>query len=72
MPIADERTNAHDNGLGYGLALHTLTAQGRVFVMDTLQNADYTRATPEILTVLNHELELMVTGHAQVPENRQP
>ena len=72
MPIADERTNAHDGGLGYGLALHTLTAQGRGFVMDSLQQADHTRLSPEILAVLNHELDLMVTGEVQVPENRQP
>ncbi len=70
MAIADERTNAHTDGLGYGLALHTLTAPGG-FVVDALSNADLTGVSPEILAVLNHELDLMVAGPAETPENRQ-
>ncbi len=70
--IADERTNAHGAGIGYGMALHTLTPAGRAFVMDVLGRADWGAMSPEILAVINHEMGLMVTGPAAEPENRQP
>jgi hypothetical protein len=71
MPIADERTNAHERGVGYGAALHTLTAPGRGFVVDALRNTDYSRMSPEGMAVLYHELDLMATGPAETPENRR-
>jgi hypothetical protein len=70
MPLADERTNAHDPWSTYGLALHTLTAPGRAFVRESLEAMDFTGGWPESLAVVHHEVGLMQTGPCTEPEYR--
>ena len=72
ISIADERTNCHTaKGVDYGLALHSLTPQGRYYIVDNLEGLDYGRLSIENLAVLHHELDLMRTGGCRLPENRQ-
>ena len=70
IPIADERTNHNSKGIEYGLALHSLTPQGRYFIVDNLESLDYSKLSPEGLAVLYHELDLMVPGNCELPENK--
>jgi hypothetical protein len=72
IAIADERSNLHDRWFSYGLALHSLTAQGRSFIVDTLTQADFSDHSPETLAVIRHELSLMRTGPCARPENQSP
>ncbi len=70
IPIADERTNASDNnGAGYGLALHSLTAEGRYFITHSLESLNCAQQHPETLAVVDHELDLMIEGPCTLPEN---
>ena len=72
ISIADERTNCHEaKGIDYGLALHSLTPEGRYFIVDNLDGLDYGRLGIENLAVLHHELDLMQTGDCRLPENRK-
>ena len=69
-PIADERTNSDGLPLAYGLALHSLSPQGRGMIVDLLQREAYLRGmSSEALAVLHHELDRMVTGPTATPEN---
>lgn len=70
IPIADERTNANTAGIDYGLAYHSLTPQGRYYIVDTLERYDFSRRSPEALAVIHHELGLMAHGDCAAPENR--
>ena len=70
IPIADERTNHNSKGIEYGLALHSLTPQGRYFIVDNLESLDYSKLSPEGLAVLYHELDLMVPGNCELPVNK--
>jgi hypothetical protein len=71
ISIADERTNCHTaKGVDYGLALHSLTPQGRYYIVDNLEGLDTSRLSIENLAVLHHELDLMRTGGCRLPENR--
>jgi hypothetical protein len=72
ISIADERTNCHEaKGTDYGLALHSLTPQGRYFIVDNLGALDYSQLGIEALAVIHHELDLMQTGSCKLPENRK-
>lgn len=72
ISIADERTNCHNSkGIDYGLALHSLTPEGRYFIADNLDTLDYSKLSIEALSVIHHELDLMQTGDCSVPENRK-
>jgi hypothetical protein len=62
IPLADERTNHDGRWAVFGLALHSLTARGRQFIVDSLTDRDFTKESPESLGVIYHELELMRTG----------
>lgn len=70
IPIADERTNFAGTGANYGLALHSLTPQGRHYIAGMLKSLDYGKASPEALAVIHHELNLMREGDCELPENR--
>jgi hypothetical protein len=70
IPIADERTNDSAKGIEYGLALHSLTARGRYFIVDNLATLDFSKLTIEDLSVIYHELNLMKHGNCELPENR--
>lgn len=70
IPIADERTNHTGKNYSYGLALHSLTGQGRYYIVNGLESIDYAQLTPEELAVIYHELDLMVEGECALPENR--
>lgn len=70
LPLADERTNAHDSWATYGLALHALTPQGRAFIRESLAATDFTGGWPEALAVVHHEIGLMQAGPATTPEYR--
>ena len=71
ISIADERTNCHNSkGIDYGLALHSLTPQGRYFIVDNLNTIDYSKLSIENLAVIYHELDLMQTGDCRMSENR--
>ena len=71
IPIADERSNSDSKGIGYGLALHSLTPQGRRMITDMLPDLDLSDKRTEILAVLYHELDLMRTGKTATPENKK-
>jgi hypothetical protein len=72
ISIADERTNCHEaKGIDYGLALHSLTPEGRYYIGDNLEGLDYSQLSIEALAVIHHELDLMRTGGCQLPENRK-
>lgn len=72
IPLADERTNVTRSIGPYGLALHSLTPEGRGLIRDWLTAPGrLDHATTEWLAVLYHELDLMTTGETAVPENRQ-
>ena len=72
ISIADERTNCHEaKGVDYGLALHSLTPEGRYFIVDNLEGLDYGKLGIETLAVIHHELSLMRTGNCRRPENRK-
>lgn len=70
IPIADERTNDSVKGIEYGLALHSLTAKGRYFIVDNLATLDFSKLTIEDLSVIYHELNNMKYGNCELPENR--
>ena len=70
IPIADERTNHSGKDAAYGIALHSLTSQGRFYIVETLKSTDYSQLSPEELAVLYHELDLMNCGECKLPENR--
>ncbi len=70
IPIADERTNDYGKGIEYGLALHSLTARGRYFIVDNLASLDLSKLSIEDLSVIYHELNLMTYGNCELPENR--
>src|SRR5262249_15849588 len=63
------RANTEHRPLPYGLALHSLTPRGRGFVMGFLREADLSSWRPEELAVLHHEIDLMVEGPTEKPEN---
>jgi len=69
IPIADERTNSSGKGIYYGLALHSLTAGGRYFIVDNLASLDFSKLSVEDLSVIYHELNLMKSGNCLLPEN---
>ncbi len=69
IPLADERTNGTGRAGSYGLALHSLSAAGRGFVVDRMEALDFGRQTPESLAVLHHELDLMSEGDCAPSEN---
>ena len=70
IPIADERTNFGGRASVYGLALHSLTPEGRGMLRDLFsQGALLAQPTPEGLAVLYHELGLMRCGPTATPEN---
>lgn len=72
ISIADERTNCHEaKGIDYGLALHSLTPEGRYFIVDNLERLDYGKLGIETLAVIHHELDLMRTDACRIPENRR-
>ncbi|OGJ84628.1 MAG: hypothetical protein A2268_11430 [Candidatus Raymondbacteria bacterium RifOxyA12_full_50_37] len=71
MPFADERSNAIKKWPCYGLALHSLTPQGRGYIAEVLRARDYTGNDPEELAVIYHELDLMQTGPCETQENRK-
>jgi hypothetical protein len=72
ISIADERTNCHEaKGIDYGLALHSLTPEGRYYIVDNLEGLDYSGLGIETLAVIHHELDLMRTGGCRLPENRK-
>ncbi len=72
ISIADERTNCHEaKGIDYGLALHSLTPEGRYYIVDNLEPLDYRKLGIETLAVIHHELDLMRTGGCRLPENRK-
>ncbi len=72
IPIADERTNNAGEPTAYGLALHSLTPEGRGMLLDLLAaDAFLDRLTTEGLAVLYHELDRMVPGPAGLAENRR-
>ncbi len=49
-PLADERTNKRDRPFSYGMALHTLTPEGRGYVRLALESSGFTKAQrPESL-----------------------
>lgn len=70
MPVADERTNASSDLHCYGLALHSLSSQGRYFIVKILENTDFSKCTPEHMAVIYHELDLMLLGDCSLSENR--
>jgi hypothetical protein len=70
IPIADERTNDSGKGIEYGLALHSLTARGRYFIVDNLASLDFSKLPVEDLSVIYHEINLMKYGNCEMPENR--
>jgi len=70
IPIADERTNDSGKGIEYGLALHSLTARGRYFIVDNLASLDFSNLPIEDLSVIYHEINLMKFGNCELPENR--
>jgi len=71
IPLADERTNAHSRHSAYGLALHSLTPEGRGHIVRLLGSLDYGAESPESLAVLHHELGLMRPGRCAEPEYRR-
>ena len=72
ISLADERTNCHTaKGIDYGLALHSLTPQGRYYIVDNLDELDCGELSIEALAVIHHELDLMQTGSCNLPENRK-
>ncbi|MFH1708581.1 MAG: hypothetical protein ABIF71_11805 [Planctomycetota bacterium] len=70
IPLADERTNHAGQACEYGLALHSLSPRGRFYIVDAVDHADFGAFSPEELAVIDHELDLMVPGDCQTPENR--
>ncbi len=70
IPIADERTNATEAAIGYGIACHSLTSQGRSYIVENIERCDFSLRTPEALAVIHHELGLMVPGDCAVSENQ--
>lgn len=68
IPMVDERTNSVSR-MSYGIALHSLTAEGRGWIVRLLDGADISTMTPEMLAVLYNELSLMREGDCAVPEN---
>jgi hypothetical protein len=68
--IADERTNCSEAFHAYGLALHSLTSQGRYFIVKTLESMNFSKCTPERMAVIHHELDLMICGDCSLSENR--
>ena len=68
IPLADERTNCHSKSFSYGIALHSLTAQGRRYIHDSFSESDFSTLSPEGLAVIYHELDLMETGECATPE----
>jgi hypothetical protein len=72
IPIADERTNSIGRPTAYGLALHSLTPEGRGMLGDLLADRTYLDGLhSEGLAVLHHELGLMIPGPTDTPENRR-
>ena len=69
IPIADERTNHSGKGASYGIALHSLTSQGRFYIVNFLESIDYSELSSEGLAVLYHELDLMICGECKLSEN---
>ena len=69
MSIADERANPEGRPLSYGMALHSLSPRGRGFIVGLLRGAELSTFSPEGLAVLYHELDLMVEGDCETPEN---
>jgi hypothetical protein len=69
IPISDERTNSHVRGTDYGLALHSLTPQGRGFIVANLDALEFADPSPERLAVIDHELDLMTHGECAQSEN---
>ncbi|MBL8026805.1 MAG: hypothetical protein JNL74_10365 [Fibrobacteres bacterium] len=72
IPLADERTNCHSKISMYGLALHSLTAEGRGYIRHVIDNMDWNDLSPENLAVLYYELSQMHTGACKTPEYRKP
>jgi hypothetical protein len=69
MPIADERTNSANMVPSYGIALHSLSPEGRAFIHKVFVATDWEAQTPETMAVAYRELELMVEGQGADPEN---
>lgn len=70
IPLVDERSNSMNEGIDFGLALHSLTPNGRYFIVDNLNSTDFSKFTVETLAVIYHELSLMCQGKCQIPENK--
>jgi len=68
IPIADERSNHNGRSSIYGLALHSLTAEGRGHILKMLENLNWQDLSPEGLAVLYYELNLLQQGKCQKPE----
>lgn len=72
IPFADERTNVADMRCGYGMALQSMTPEGRQAIIDMVEATDfYNVRSAEALAVPYHELELMTEGPCAVPENKR-
>ncbi len=71
MPIADERTNSATMVPSYGMALHSLSPEGRAFIRKAFAATDWESQTPETLAVAYRELGLMVQGEGADSENSQ-
>jgi hypothetical protein len=67
MPFADERANPHSIG-SYGIALHSLTPQGRTLLTEHFEALDFESLSLEGLARLDLELDHMETGEGTVPE----
>lgn len=70
IPFTDERTNHDGIALGYGLALNSLTAKGRYLIVEHLEKADFSSMSSEGLSVIYHELDLMIHGNLEISENK--
>lgn len=67
MPFADERANPH--GLGcYGIAIHSLSPEGRGLLRLYLDSVNYKNMTLEYLSRLHLEIDHMDTGSSLAPE----
>lgn len=71
IPIADERTNVNKYFMDYGLALHSLSPEGRYYLVEAINSANIDKMHSESLAVLYYELGLMEEGEGALPENRQ-
>jgi len=67
MPFADERANPH--GLGcYGIAIHSLSPEGRGLLRLYLDSVNYENMSLEYLSRLHLEIDHMDTGSSLAPE----